>query len=151
MKFTFSLIGTVLIALTLSGINSTPTPDNPPWKSLFNGETLDGWEQLGGEATFHVEGKAIVGTTVPNTPNSFLCTAEHFDDFILEFQVYLSGETNSGVQIRSNSKPEFQDGRVHGYQIEIDPSERAWTGGIYDEARRVVISAGRNGPGQAGV
>jgi hypothetical protein len=25
---------------------------------------------------------------------------------------------------------------VHGYQVEIDPSKRAWTGGIYDEGRR---------------
>jgi len=25
---------------------------------------------------------------------------------------------------------------VHGYQVEIDPSERAYSGGIYDEARR---------------
>jgi hypothetical protein len=26
--------------------------------------------------------------------------------------------------------------RVHGYQVEIDPSERAYSGGIYDEGRR---------------
>lgn len=25
---------------------------------------------------------------------------------------------------------------MHGYQFEIDPSKRAWSGGIYDEARR---------------
>jgi hypothetical protein len=25
---------------------------------------------------------------------------------------------------------------VHGYQVEIDPSKRGWTGGIYDESRR---------------
>jgi hypothetical protein len=43
---------------------------------------------------------------------------------------------NSGVQFRSESKPEYKNGRVHGYQFEIDPSRRGWTGGIYDEARR---------------
>ena len=43
---------------------------------------------------------------------------------------------NSGVQIRSLSLPEYQNGRVHGYQVEMDPSARAWSGGIYDEARR---------------
>jgi hypothetical protein len=43
---------------------------------------------------------------------------------------------NSGVQIRSESRPDYQNGRVHGYQVEMDPSERAWSGGIYDEARR---------------
>ena len=34
------------------------------------------------------------------------------------------------------AKREFKKGRVHGYQFEIDPSQRAWSGGIYDEARR---------------
>jgi hypothetical protein len=43
---------------------------------------------------------------------------------------------NSGIQFRSESKPDYREGRVHGYQMEIDPSSRAWTGGIYDEARR---------------
>jgi hypothetical protein len=107
-----------------------------PWQSLFNGENLEGWEQLNGEAEYSVEEGAIVGSTVYGTPNSFLTTSQKFDDFILEYEVILSAETNSGVQIRSNSIPEFQNGRVHGYQVEIDPSDRAWTGGIYDEARR---------------
>jgi hypothetical protein len=43
---------------------------------------------------------------------------------------------NSGVQIRSNSLPEYSNGRVHGYQVELDPSPRAFSGGIYDESRR---------------
>jgi hypothetical protein len=43
---------------------------------------------------------------------------------------------NSGVQFRSESNSNYQNGRVHGYQYEIDPSPRKWTGGIYDEARR---------------
>jgi hypothetical protein len=43
---------------------------------------------------------------------------------------------NSGVQIRGISDPAIKGGRVHGYQVEIDPSDRAWTGGLYDEARR---------------
>ena len=43
---------------------------------------------------------------------------------------------NSGVQFRSLSKPDYQNGRVHGYQVEVDPTDRAWSGGIYDEGRR---------------
>ena len=110
--------------------------DTAPWMDLFNGEDLVGWTRLGGEATYKVEDGVVVGTTVLQTPNTFLCTNKHYSDFILEYAFKLDADTNSGVQIRSNSFPEYDNNRVHGYQIEIDPSDRAWTGGIYDEARR---------------
>lgn len=103
---------------------------------LFDGQSLNGWVQRGGSAKYHVEGNTIVGTTVPNTPNSFLCTKETFADFELELEFRIDEGLNSGVQIRSHSLPDYKEGRVHGYQVEIDPSERAWTGGIYDEGRR---------------
>jgi len=103
---------------------------------LFDGRTLDGWKQLGGKAKYEARDGQIVGSSVPNTPNSFLCTEKHYGDFILEYEFKVDPELNSGVQIRSNSFKEYRNGRVHGYQVEIDPSERAWTGGIYDEGRR---------------
>ena len=106
------------------------------WQHLFNGENLDGWTQLNGEAEYYIEDGAIVGRAVPDTPNSFLTTNEDYGDFILEFDVYMDTQMNSGVQIRSHSISSYRDGRVHGYQVELDPSQRAWSGGIYDEARR---------------
>lgn len=106
------------------------------WQQLFNGETLDGWTQLNGEAEYQVEDNAILGRAVPDTPNSFLTTDEDYGDFILEFDVYMDTQMNTGVQFRSQSISSYRDGRVHGYQMELDPSQRAWSGGIYDEARR---------------
>lgn len=78
----------------------------------------------------------IVGTTVFGEPNSFLATEKDYGDFVLEFEYKVDSTMNSGVQFRSESKPDYRNGRVHGYQFEIDPSKRGWTGGIYDEARR---------------
>jgi hypothetical protein len=106
------------------------------WRPLFNGRDLDGWVACNGTAPFTVEDAAIVGRTVVGSPNSFLCTKEAFGDFILEYEAKIESEMNSGVQIRAVSDPAIKGGRVHGYQVEIDPSARAWTGGIYDEARR---------------
>ncbi len=106
------------------------------WVELFDGQSLDGWTQRGGKASYTVEDQQIVGTTVPNTPNSFLCTKQHYDNFVLQLEFKVHPELNSGVQIRSNSLPEYNNGRVHGYQVEIDPSDRAWSAGIYDEGRR---------------
>ena len=103
---------------------------------LFDGKTLSGWVQRGGKAKYSAEDGAIVGTSVPNTSNSFLCTEKTFGDFILELEFKVDPGLNSGVQIRSESRKEYRNGVVHGYQVEIDPSSRAWSGGIYDESRR---------------
>lgn len=106
------------------------------WLHLFDGKTLNGFTQRGGVAKYAVEEGAIVGTTVPNTPNSFLCTNSDYADFILELEFKVDPRMNSGIQFRSQSKPDYKNGVVHGYQCEIDPSKRAWTAGIYDESRR---------------
>jgi len=105
------------------------------WIELFNGKNLDGWVQRGGEANYTIEDGAIVGTTVPKTPNSFLCTEKDYGNFILEVECKVDPTLNCGIQIRSLSTPDYKDGRVHGYQVEIDPSDRGWAGGIYDEGR----------------
>jgi hypothetical protein len=106
------------------------------WETLFNGKDFRGWKQLNGKAKFEVVNKEIVGTTVHGEPNSFLATEKTYGDFILELEFRLDSDMNSGVQFRSISDPSYKDGRVHGYQMEMDPSPRAWTGGVYDEARR---------------
>ena len=106
------------------------------WQPLFNGKNLNGWKKVNGKAEYRVQDGAIVGVSKMNTPNSFLATKKSYGDFILEFEFKIDDGLNSGVQLRSESKKEYEKGRVHGYQFEIDPSERAWTGGIYDEARR---------------
>lgn len=109
---------------------------NSDWVTLFNGENLDGWKKLNGTAEYRVEDGNIIGTSKTNTPNTFLATEKKYTDFILEFEVMVDPSLNSGVQIRSHSLPEYMEGKVHGHQVEIDPSPRAFTGGIYDEARR---------------
>lgn len=106
------------------------------WQPLFNGKNLSGWKQLNGKAKYTIEKGEIVGTTVFGEPNSFLATEKDYGDFVLEFEYKVDSTMNSGVQFRSLSTPEFKNGRVHGYQFEIDPSARGWTGGVYDEGRR---------------
>lgn len=109
--------------------------DTPEWQSLFDGKSLTGWKQVNGAALYEVVDGAIVGTTREGTPNSFLATEKSYGDFVLEFEAKQTvGPTNSGVQFRSQSKPEVMAGKVHGPQLDLDPSEREWTGGLYDEA-----------------
>lgn len=106
------------------------------WENLFNGKDFKGWRQLNGKAKYEIQNGEIIGTTVAGEPNSFMATEKEYGDFILELEYKVPQGMNSGIQFRSLSKPDYMNGRVHGYQFEVDPSERAWTGGIYDEARR---------------
>lgn len=103
---------------------------------LFDGATIDGWIQRGGKAVYRVENGEIIGVSTKGEPNSFLCTSRDYADFILELEVKVDANLNSGIQFRSLSKPDYQNGRVHGYQFELDPSDRGWTGGIFDEGRK---------------
>ncbi len=107
------------------------------WTDLFNGKDIKNWVSQGGKATFEVVNGEIIGTAKSGTPNTFLCTKNTYSDFILELEVMLPTRLNSGVQFRSNLRP--QDGKVFGYQCEVDPSDRSWTGGIYDESRRAWL------------
>lgn len=124
-----------LLAFALLGCENAKK-DTTPWVDLFDGETLNGWTIKGGNAEYEVREGAIVGTTANEQPNTFLTSNEMYDDFILELEYKVDPNMNSGIQIRSNSLPHYMSGRVHGYQIEIDPSERGWSAGVYDEARR---------------
>jgi hypothetical protein len=126
----------ILLVFTLSLPVAAGNRLNAEWHTLFNGKTLEGWVQKGGTASYKAIDGMIVGSSVTDTPNSFLCTEESYANFILELEFLVDEEMNSGIQIRSNSFQDYQDGRVHGYQVEIDPSPRSWSGGIYDEARR---------------
>ncbi|MEM9159815.1 MAG: DUF1080 domain-containing protein, partial [Verrucomicrobiota bacterium] len=110
--------------------------DDGEWVELFNGKDFSNFTQLGGTAAYHIEDGAIVGTSKHDTPNSFLTTNQTYKDFILEWEFQVDEGLNSGVQFRSLSNPEDRNGRVHGYQFEMETSSRAWTGGVFDEARR---------------
>ena len=123
----------IILFVITNALANNPAPN---WQSLFNGKDLKGWKKLNGDAEYRIEGDAIVGVSKLNTPNTFLATEKMYNDFIFEVEVLVDNRLNSGIQIRSNSMDSYRDGRVHGYQVEIDPSDRAYSGGLYDEARR---------------
>ncbi len=135
-KYSSLFILILLLTSFLSKAQLTAQEKKDGWKLLFNGKNLDGWNQKNGKAKYEVVDSQIVGTTVAKTENSFLCTNENYGDYIFQVDLKVDEGMNSGIQFRSLSLPEYNNGRVHGYQMEIDPSNRAWSGGIYDEARR---------------
>lgn len=138
MKYTRNILAVLITSLALTSCaNEQKTEDG--WTDLFNGKDLSGWKAVAGTATFDVEDGVIVGTAVAGSPNTFLITEQTYGDYILELDLKIEhSSSNSGVMTRGQFDPAAREGKgmVYGYQIEVDPSDRAWSGGVYDEARR---------------
>ena len=109
---------------------------NKAEKSLFDGESLAGW-QGDTEKTWRVEDGMIVGgsleETVPN--NEFLVTDRTYENFILTLKIKLTGTEgfiNSGIQFHSQrlTNPSYE---MEGYQA--DWGKGYWAS-LYDESRR---------------
>jgi hypothetical protein len=140
MKHVFLTMGLIL-GITMGC--STPQP-RAMSQSLFNGRDLSGWVVMhGGE--WSVEDGALVGrngenwSTDPEVSGSWLRSEREYQDFILDFEYAIHG--NSGVFLRSarDKNPAFT-----GYEMQIlsdhgrDPA--IWSaGGLYD-----VVAASRN-------
>jgi hypothetical protein len=113
--------------------NTDKEPDlKKGFVEMFNGKDLAGWSVKGGSSKYHWENGQVVGVNDPKSKgNSFLVTdRKDYADFIFTCEFKWDVVGNSGIQFRSFLK----GSRVCGYQFEMDPSSRGWTGGIYGEA-----------------
>jgi hypothetical protein len=115
------------------------------WRPLFNGIDLDGWSNPydWGTATVADGEIHLVGDR-----KFFLMTDESFDDFEFEGEVLMPDTmSNAGFMFRAN----VEENRVYGYQAEVDPKARRWSGGLYDESRRgwLVPANGDQAAGEA--
>ena len=103
---------------------------------LTNGKDLTGWKVVGGDGKFKFENGEIIGTGENVKANTFLISEKTYKDFDFRFEMKFDTlKGNSGMMFRGLQKE--GDGRVNGYQCEHDNGkDRAWTAGLYDEARR---------------
>lgn len=124
-------------------------PEPEQMKSLFDGETLDGWD--GDPELWSVRDGVIHGETTPEKKangNTFLIwKGGEPDDFELRLSFRCSAANNSGVQYRSQMKEKAgNQWAVYGYQHEIRNEEDFPNvpGFIYDEggSRRRLILVG---------
>jgi putative heme-binding domain-containing protein len=125
-----------IVDALLAGTTPKVFVPEPGFKKLFNGRDLTGW--AGRPQHWSVEDGAIIGRTTPENPakgNNFLIAKNGarnliVDDFELRFSFRVSGSGNSGVQYRSQERPNFV---VAGYQADFDGGHR-YSGILYDEA-----------------
>ena len=122
------IILTIVVAFILEGVSFSANAQK--WVDLFDGKTLSGWMNPYDRG----EAKVVAGEIHLTSDDKFFLVSEKtYSDFVLEGEVKLpEGKSNSGFMFRCHVKPN----KVWGYQAEVDDSERAWSGGLYDESRR---------------
>jgi hypothetical protein len=120
-------------------LNLDPEPDLiHGFESLFDGNSLDGWTPRGGKCEFAVAEGCIVGTCVPGSASTYLCTVkDSFGDFIFTCDMFWKVDGNTGIMFRSRVKS-GKKGReiVYGPQVEMEgfSQDRGWSGGIYGQS-----------------
>jgi hypothetical protein len=125
----------LLLAIALTAAAADPPGDG--FVSLFDGQTLAGWD--GKPGYFSVKDGAIHAETTaanPLTKNTFLIyTARGFTDFELRFDYKVVGG-NSGMQYRSERLP---DHVLKGYQADFENQNR-FTGMFFEENGRMFLA-----------
>ena len=113
---------------------------------LFNGADLTGWRNP------YPYGEAkVVNSEIHllSDQKFFLVTEKEYADFRLSVDIHLpEGPANSGVMFRCHVDDEAEK-KVFGYQAECDGSDRRWSGGFFDEARRRWIWPSTKGKSKA--
>lgn len=120
-------------------LNTDPEPElDDGFTTLFNGKDLSGWKPKGGTCTFEVKDGVIVGTCVPGSNSTYLCTEKtDYSNFIFTCQIKWEVDGNTGVQFRSQTKPGKEFETVFGPQFEMEglgKPGRKWSGGIYGQS-----------------
>ncbi len=80
--------------------------------------------------------------TLKSTKNWFYTTKKTYKDFVLTAEILLPDVeeySNSGFLFRGKTKQTKNGVVAIGYQAEVDPSPRKWSGGFFDQGRRLWL------------
>ena len=69
------------------------------WVTLFDGKSLDGWDQVG-ESNWRVEDGAIVVDKMAGKDPGYLVSKKPFKNFVVRVEFWSSDDANSGIYFR---------------------------------------------------
>jgi Domain of Unknown Function (DUF1080) len=101
------------------------------WVTLFDGKSLDGWDQIG-DSNF----KVADGVLVADKGNGFLVSKNSYSDFQLRAEFWVESEANSGIFIRCTDPTKVT--AANAYEVNIwdtRPDPSYGTGAIVDVAK----------------
>ncbi len=111
---------------------------NEGWISLFDGETLLGW-QAESDANWRVDDGCIA--VEQGTTPGLLRTTTQFDEYVLQLEFRADTEANSGVFVRTSPRP--SDPKSQCFEINIAPISNPFpTGSIVERVKTAEAITG---------
>lgn len=137
-KGAVGLIGSLVLGLTMHAAESAGSTNG--FASMFNGKDLTGWE--GAPGWWEVRDGVLMSESTPEKP----CNQSHYlywkggepGDFEMRCQWRITGPANSGVQFRSEKRPNWD---TWGYQADMDAAGE-YVGCLYQHVRGLVAQRG---------
>jgi hypothetical protein len=122
-----SRLVTKMVMLLVIFLSANVLAQDAEWISLFDGETMQGWEVVGNEkSVWEVKDGALSGS---GAASMLVCTQGPFKNFRYRAEIKINDRGNSGLYFRTTRKPGFTD----GYEAQVDSthSDPIRTGSIY--------------------
>jgi hypothetical protein len=118
-------------AVTTQGADDSDlAEEGEGWRTLFDGQSLEGWVQRG-DATWRVEGGSV---TPASSGPGFLTTAESFADFQLRLEFWTDTIANGGVFLRIPVDGEIT--QFNSLEVNIFDASAEWPTGSVNQVHR---------------
>ena len=137
----FSLVLGILALAANYGVPKAASQD-AGWVTLFDGKSLDGWDQVG-ESNWHVEDGAVVADKMAGKEAGYLVSKNSYKNYVVRVEFWPSENANSGIYFRcldpkkitartcyeanifdQRPDPSYGTGAITRY-VEVDPMPKA--------------------------
>lgn len=137
-----SMATSLAVCFVVLTISSSVLADPPPdgFVSLVNGNAIDEWR--GSTSDWEVRDGVLIGRADGNLKaNRFIVAdVEPVKNFELRVDVWISANGNSGLQYRSEERPDLGPHVVTGYQCDVVAKRPEYNGMLYEERGRRILA-----------
>jgi 3-keto-disaccharide hydrolase len=130
-RWSISAAASLLIGFAAIAYAHQASSQGAGWVALFDGKSLDGWEQLG-DANWRVADGALVA----DKGNGFLVSKAAYGDFQIRAEFWVEDDSNSGIFIRCTDPAKVT--AANAYEVNIwdkRPEPDYGTGAIVNIAK----------------
>jgi hypothetical protein len=140
MRFPASIAAVLALCLCVHAFGAEPAAVPEGFAAIFNGKDLTGWE--GNPAYWSVKDGCLTGITDGSLKHNrfIIWRGGTLKNFELRVKVKVTTGGNSGLNYRSQARPDLGEEVVTGYQCDVVPGRKDYNGMLYEERGRRILA-----------